>query len=318
MLESNGFSRKELDATEAPCATEVYELSPCSGQPRSARRPPTGKDVARNGKRKKRRRRKKGGWPERKTITRDQWREALNADRIARNTYGDTRRRIVISINPPAREGETVKQRKCRLNLIASSHIPQAFKRAKHPEWIAWTVWQHPIEGRLHCHVIAWIDPEYDNVLARVCDGADIHKRPWNNDVRYLLMQRQPGAPEWEARQQWRYVPGQPIKGSMLSISRALKDCITLWEADRAHKARPAPAPRKLRDSLFDDLPALPPPVFDLAAERRRRGLSQAALAELIGLKQPHIANVERGHDSLSPARLRAIRYVLDRLPVAA
>ena len=70
---------------------------------------------------------------------------------------------------------------------------------------------------------------------------------------------------------------------------------------------------------LFDvGLPALPPPPFDLAAERKRRGLSQSAIGQMIGLRQPHVANVERGHDRLSPARIRVLRHVLDGLPVAA
>lgn len=60
------------------------------------------------------------------------------------------------------------------------------------------------------------------------------------------------------------------------------------------------------------------PPAFDLAAERKRRGLSQAKIGLMIGLRQPHVANVERGHDRLSPARIRVLRHVLGSLPVAA
>jgi hypothetical protein len=110
-----------------------------------------------------------------------------------------------------------------------------------------------------------------------------------------------------------------------LTTSAALKPLVTEHLADRLHVAQPRQAPavpvsvEPVQLGLFDvGLPALPPPAFDLAAERKRRGLSQAKIGLMIGLRQPHVANVERGHDRLSPARIRVLRHVLDGLPVAA
>jgi Helix-turn-helix len=292
-----GFPRIEGQPPGAPCSIKVKRSPHLTRAKRKDNR------------------HKKGGWRKAAGLTLGKVREALNVDRIARTIFNAERRRIVITVNPAAIDGESDSARKRRITRIVSSRFPEALRRAGQSEWIAWTVWQHPLEGRLHCHTVAWVEPEYDDVLARMCDGSDIHAKPWDDDVSYILRQRLPDHPERENKKKWTRKPGNPIKGAILSISQALKDRITLWEADLAHK--PKQAPLRFRESLFDDLPAIPPPAFDLATERKRRGLSQAALADMIGLKQPHLANVERGHDSLSSARLRAIRYVLDGLPLA-
>lgn len=54
----------------------------------------------------------------------------------------------------------------------------------------------------------------------------------------------------------------------------------------------------------------LMPPEVRIEVERRRNalGLTQAALAQRIGCRQPHLANVLRGHDPLDDWRARRLR----------
>lgn len=50
---------------------------------------------------------------------------------------------------------------------------------------------------------------------------------------------------------------------------------------------------------------------------RQRLGLSQSQLAQIIGLSQPHYANVVRMHDSMSKFAARSLREALLDEPVA-
>ncbi len=67
---------------------------------------------------------------------------------------------------------------------------------------------------------------------------------------------------------------------------------------------------------LFAALPVQPPPFSDGAEVRElrhRTGLSQERLAGQIGIRdRSHLANVERGHDRLSPQRRRLLRHIAD------
>jgi hypothetical protein len=73
---------------------------------------------------------------------------------------------------------------------------------------------------------------------------------------------------------------------------------------------------------LFAALPCSPPP-FSTGPEirdlRERIGLSQRRLAGQIGIRdRSHLANVERGHDRLSPPRRRLLRHIMDSGRLAA
>src|SRR4051794_25365313 len=46
--------------------------------------------------------------------------------------------------------------------------------------------------------------------------------------------------------------------------------------------------------------------------QRQRLGLSQSALARRIGCRQPHLANVERGHDRLGEWPSRRLRELIE------
>lgn len=65
--------------------------------------------------------------------------------------------------------------------------------------------------------------------------------------------------------------------------------------------------PVQLRLFGDDELP-------ESRAVRTDAGITQTALAERIGIRQPHLANVERHHDHLGRATRRAARYIIERL----
>jgi hypothetical protein len=283
------------------------------------RLPPKGKGRA--GRRQGRRKKRKGGWRTTTGLTRQQvtdMHDAANAARSRGMALG-----VAVTFNPDSRDGESAG---ARMRWIGKKvyGLAQALKRRGQP-WIAMIVWQWPIGGRLHCHVLCWIEPGNDDVVSRFDDRPAVHVQRWGRDIGYFTCERLPsGPPEYENRKRWPRVTGNKITGQRLTISAALKALVTEHLADRLHVAQPRQAPavpvsvEPVQLGLFDvGLPALPPP-FDLAAERKRRGLTQSAIGQMVNLRQSHVANVERGHDRLSPARIRVLRHVLGSLPVAA
>lgn len=302
-----------------PCSIKVIEDASLDIEPDAKRLPPKGIGRAvRKGRSKKR----KGGWKASTGLTRQQvsdMHDAANAARSRGMALG-----VVVTFNPDNRDNETAHERK-RWICHKVDALRQALERRGQP-WIAQTIWQFPIGGRLHCHVLCWIEPGNDDVVSRFDDRPAVYVQKWGRDIGYFTRERLPsGPPSYESRKQWKWVKGNKITGQRLTISAALKALVTEHLADRQLMAQPRPKPAQpvsvapVQLGLFDaGLPALPPPPFDLAAERKRRGLSQAAIGQMINLRQPHVANVERGHDRLSPARLRVLRHILDALPVAA
>jgi hypothetical protein len=302
-----------------PPSIKVIDAASLATEPDVKRLPPEGQGRAvRQGRRKKR----KGGWRSTTGLTRQQVTDMHDGASAARSRGQALD--VVVTFNPDNRDGQTAQERKRWLGHKVDA-LRQALERRGQP-WIAVTVWQWPVGGRLHCHVLCWIEPGNDDVVSGFDDRPAVHVTKWSRDIGYFTRERLPsGPPEYENRKRWKWVKGNPIKGQRLTISAALKDYTTEHLADRLHVVQPRQAPAvpvsvaPLQLGLFDvGLPALPPPAFDLAAERKRRGLSQAKIGLMIGLRQPHVANVERGHDRLSPARIRVLRHVLDGLPVAA
>lgn len=281
------------------------------------RLPPKGKGRAvREGRRKKR----KGGWRTTTGLTRQQITDMHDGANAARSRGQALA--VVLTFNPDNRDGQTAQERKRWLGHKVDALRQALERRGQH--WIAIIVWQWPVGGRLHCHVLAWIEPGNDDVVSGFDDRPAVYVQKWGRDIGYFTRERLPsGPPDYESRQRWPRVKGKPIKGQRLTISAALKVLVTEHVADRQLMAQPKPAASvsvaPVQLALFDTgLPALPPPAFDLAAERKRRGLTQSAIGRLGGLTQSHVANVERGHDRLSPARIRVLRHILDGLQVAA
>lgn len=73
------------------------------------------------------------------------------------------------------------------------------------------------------------------------------------------------------------------------------------------------PTPEPVQLSLFDALPEREHLGCALRDARRRLGLSQAAAAKLIGLRQPHMSNCEAGRHPIARARVRALQFLAER-----
>jgi len=74
-----------------------------------------------------------------------------------------------------------------------------------------------------------------------------------------------------------------------------------------------AQATRAHQLDLFQDQETDDPLTFArwIREQRQRMGLSQRALAQRIGCRQPHLANVERGHDRLDEWPSRRLRELI-------
>lgn len=269
-------------------------------------------------------RRKKGGWPARTGLTRQEVENIHACAHAARKSYRGWRS-FLVTLNPEAVEGESDAARKERIDQKITC-LGQGLKRRGQPE-LRLKIWQKPPSGRLHAHVWVLTDPKNYDVLARLHHAPAIVVQEWGPDIGYVTRERLPGPPQWERLQKWKRYTGQPIRGRRLSVHPDLQSLVHEVEARDARPPQPSqPVAAEFSGTikspvqldLFHALPAAMPAEFDLAAERQRLGLSQRALAGLVCLKQPHIANVERGHDRLSPARLKAVRHVLASLAVAA
>jgi ribosome-binding protein aMBF1 (putative translation factor) len=76
-------------------------------------------------------------------------------------------------------------------------------------------------------------------------------------------------------------------------------------QATRAHQ---------LELDLFQDQETDDPLTFArwIREQRLRLGISQSALAQRIGCRQPHLANVERGHDRLGEWPSQRLRELIE------
>jgi hypothetical protein len=143
---------------------------------------------------------------------------------------------VVVTFNPDNRDGESAG---ARMRWIGKKvyGLAQALKRRGQP-WIAITIWQWPVGGRLHCHVLTWIEPGNDDVVSRFDDRPAVHVTKWGRDIGYFTCERLPsGPPEYENRKRWPRVTGNKITGQRLTISAALKALVTEHLADRQHVA---------------------------------------------------------------------------------
>ncbi len=151
-------------------------------------------------------------------------------------------------------------------------------------------------------------------------------------------------------------IPALPVHDSMLTPERHEGPVVEIMEKSAAHVLKvsspcrvrvsghsvphmPSPSlpsfllPSSLsrlvgrsRPEQLDLFSVQPTPAFSnqIRALRDRLGLSQRALAEMVGCRQPHIANVERGRDRLGEWPRRRLRDLMreaaccTRLPCTA
>lgn len=83
-------------------------------------------------------------------------------------------------------------------------------------------------------------------------------------------------------------------------------------QAPQPTKKPKAPTQRRGRRTKHSPQPtSLRPLVDKLRSKREAMGLSQRQLAERLGIKQPHVANIERYHSKPSDALLARWRKVV-------
>ena len=172
-------------------------------------------------------------------------------------------------------------------------------------------------------------------------DDGSVHIGP-APPIGYVLKERKNQHPDFEAeirKQGFGYrrggeVPGKrhswtgPAKAILAASGRNAEPVKEMATADPieqkiAAAAAPPPmiemqaTPAQLRLFADDELPEvradadLPDAI---RAVRIDAGITQTALAKRIGIRQPHLANVERHHDHLGRATRRAARYIIERI----
>jgi hypothetical protein len=220
------------------------------------------------------------------------------------------------------------------------SHIRQDFER-NGLLLIGVSVYEkHPL---LHAHILLHVPRGNGSLIAKRHEGKDgvVHVTPADEKgVEYVTKQRQRLSPDYEdvIKRRWISSKGGQIEGPRYRYTTAAQVLLARRYAPPPSieievKATPAPTQDEpilltvppsppttnmVQLPLFDDLPqaradeGLPAMIREV---REQKGLSQTAFAEdYLDIRQPHLANVERLHDRLSPARRRAARYHLERL----
>lgn len=86
---------------------------------------------------------------------------------------------------------------------------------------------------------------------------------------------------------------------------REIDERIAQSEAQADRKTKIMEARRKIAQAFYADSPSL-------AAMRLKNGLSQAALAKLVGTSQSHIARLEKGEDDIRLSTARRLADALD------
>jgi PAS domain-containing protein len=246
-------------------------------------------------------------------LTRDEYKAAHEAAFAAHTALRGRCHLYAVAINPPAIDGEATDKRKRRLCRLISRFC-QEFKRRRQA-WIAITIWEYPADGRLHCHVLTWIDPDHRDVLNRLCDDADIRAEKWGRDIGYFTKERQPlGPPDYERRQKWSRTTGQPLRGKRLSLTHGLKAIITKHQAAQiAAPGRPPPLETVIEASgqIALMLGEVDNPIAAAEAKRRALGIRQEDLAERLGIARPTLANAAAGRYRLSDwAMARAAEFL--------
>lgn len=193
--------------------------------------------------------------------------------------------------------------------------------------WIAIAEKGH---GALHAHE-AWGLPR--KMSAGIAElwakrwGADVFAVPFRADhAAYMTKQRAFRGPDIEAAHPRPRQPAERIEGPRIAVSKPLRlllgeaVAVSRTKAPTPQPEQPAPQPPVVIDAnaprqlpLFIHLEPTPTRAEQLRRLRTEAGMTQAGFAELIGLRQPHVANVERGHDPVAYARLRAARWQIER-----
>jgi hypothetical protein len=220
------------------------------------------------------------------------------------------------------------------------SHIRQDFEKRNGLLLIGVVIYEkHPL---LHAHILLHVPRGNGSLIAKRHEGKDgvVHVTPADAQaVEYVTKQRQRLSPDYEGviKRRWISSKGGQIEGPRYRYTTAAQALLARRHAPPPSieievKAAPAPTQDEpilltvppsppttnvVQLALFDDLPEqrdgadIPDMI---RATRLQAGIAQTAFAASIGIRQPHLANVERHHDRLSRRTRRAARYLLERL----
>lgn len=277
--------------------------------------------------------RKRGPQPT-KYLTTDQVREIDQAIHTLRSAGKSLNR--MVTINAP--QGVPDAQGK-RLISRELAHIGQDLKRAGHEHIHVDVYEKHGASGRVHVHSLVHAPRGFEHLIEKHDEGdcGDVCvSRTDHRAAAYVTKQRRRGSPDYERAIKRPWVRCAEIPGKRFSISPAARAIIEAADQAKARTSPPDPierrlaaaaapppeitmqaAPAQLRLFADDELPEvradadLPDAI---RAVRTDAGITQTALAERIGIRQPHLANVERHHDHLGRATRRAARYLLQRI----
>ncbi len=276
----------------------------------------------------KNRRKKKGGWRKLTGMTIAQAGMALNIFHAARRARVPLN--YLVSINPAPVEGESLADRRKRIGRYPE-RIRAGLKRRGQDD-IAVTAWQWPVGGLLHAHMLVHVAPENDDYMPGWVRGEEVHiRKACSSDIGYIIRERLPGKPSWEAKGTLPRVAGTPLKGQRLSASNDAKRLVALATKKRQVEVVPEPTREPIiwasdprgQFLLFGEPPVLtnienyrggklPPPVAEqLEARRRQLGLTQEELAALAGISRPQISNVVAGRFGLSRDAAERLQAVL-------
>jgi len=212
-------------------------------------------------------------------------------------------------------------------------NIQQDFKRA---ELLLIGVTVYEKAQYLHAHVLLHVPPGKSKLIGKRCEGEGgaVHVRPADSKgVKYVTKQRKKLPPEYEKQIKRKWVKSARIEGPRYAYTTAAKALL----ARRAPppsieievKTAPAvvPVEKPILSVVLPNPPTIRTPVLlfaelpekrlvspqELQTFRDYHGISQGEIAAVLRISdRSHIANFERGHDSLSLPRLRILRNFMD------
>ena len=208
----------------------------------TANNPPIATGEARSNSR-KRNRKKRGGYPNRRTLTKNEKIRFRNTLKHTRDTRVGPN--TLISINPAAIEGETDAARKRRISKLVD-YIRTIHIRNGHRCYFS-AVFEMPIGGQLHAHcavhIPAPVRPYIKNWVTKrgVWDdrptqeryGVEIHACPYDRRIHDSYLTKETSFPcdpsEWKASptNAFRPRPGLPFRGKRLKFSKDLHEQLT-------------------------------------------------------------------------------------------
>lgn len=205
------------------------------------------------------------------------------------------------------------------------AHLGQALGRKPRCQpKICITVYERKPDGQLHAHGLIYVVPGNDDVVAKWCKTIDASEGPnmvharhaVKSDTVYITKQRHPFHPETEKDHWHRRQKGALIIGKRWTATAAARALLI-----EEHRQTTPPLHRQLLSCELGEAPepsqgfVQNEPQWSLflnkPVHRRRLGLSQYDLANLVSASQPTLANAVAGRFGLSAWLVNRLRKTL-------